>query len=516
LASNELGSMMGWDRAHGKMHGEPEQRPLTTFVLIHGAGDVGWYWHRVEAELRSRGHDVVAPDLPGGDDSLQLNDYADAVVAAVGDRRDLVVVAQSFGGFTAPLVAVRLPVDALVFVAAMVPLPGEAPDDWWSSTGYRKAVEEQAALDGGATGSEDPYVCFYHDVARELAAQALSQGLAHPSAACGVSPWPLAALPDVPTHFVLCTEDRFFPADFLRRVVGERLGVVPDEIAAGHCVALSRPKELADILEGYARALRPRPRLADHYDAELRAHHERLREAMAVREVDRVLDIGCGTGQTTRDAARAATSGSVLGVDTSEEMLKHARQRSADDALTNVAFEHGDAQIHPLPPAHFDLIISRFGTMFFADPVRAFTHLARAARPGARLVMLVWQGEAQNEWATAIGQVLGAAQVPPAPGLDPFSMADPDVIRSTLGEAGFVEVGIADVREPVYYGPDAATALDLVRDMRQPRAVLAELDAAAAQRALARLRDTLAAHETDRGVLFDSRAWLVTARRARA
>jgi pimeloyl-ACP methyl ester carboxylesterase len=228
-----------------------EESRLSTFVLIHGAGDGGWYWHLVEAELRARGHDVVAPDLPGDDESLELHDYADAVVAAVGDRRDLVVVAQSFGGFSAPLVAVRLPVAALVFVAGMVPSPGEAPNDWWDRTGYRKAVEEQAARDGGLTGNQDPYVCFYHDVPRELAALALSKERAHPSTACGVSPWPLQALPDVPTHFVLCTEDRFFPSDFLRRVVADRLGVVPDEIAAGHCVALSRPKELADILERY-------------------------------------------------------------------------------------------------------------------------------------------------------------------------------------------------------------------------------------------------------------------------
>jgi pimeloyl-ACP methyl ester carboxylesterase len=250
------------DRVHDKDPLNPEQRRLSTFVLIHGGGDVGWSWHLVEAELRARGHDVVAPDLPGDDDSLELDDYARAVVAAVADRRDLVVVAHSFGGFTAPLVAVRLPVDALVFVAGMVPSPGEAPGDWWDRTGYRKAVEEQAARDGGATGNQDPYVSFYHDVPRDLAALALSKERAHPSAACNASPWPLEALPDVPTHFVLCTEDRFFPPDFLRRVVAERLGVVPDEIAAGHCVALSRPKELADILEGYTK--QPRLRLADH------------------------------------------------------------------------------------------------------------------------------------------------------------------------------------------------------------------------------------------------------------
>lgn len=500
---------------HDRLHAGRAPRRSSTFVLIHGAGDVGWYWHRVEAELRARGHDVVAPDLPGDDESLALDDYASAVIAAVGDRRDLIVVAQSFGGFTAPLVAVRLPVDALVFVAGMVPVPGEAPGDWWDKAGYRQAVEKQAARDGGATGSQDPYVSFYHDVPRELAARALGKERAHPSTACMASPWPLRALPDVPTHFVLCADDRFFPADFLRRVVAERLGVVPDEIAAGHCVALSRPKELADILDGHAQRPRPRLRMADHYDAELRAHHERLRAALLVGEADRVLDIGCGTGQTTRNAARVATSGSALGVDISEEMLERARRRSAAEGVFNVTFERGDAQTHPFPPAFFDLIISRFGTMFFADPVAAFTHIARAARPGARLVMLVWQSEERNEWASAIRQALaGDVTATPASGLDPFSMADPKAVCAILGAAGFVDVDISDVHEPVYYGPDAAAALDLVRSMKQARDLLAHLDAATAERALVRLRELLVGHETNDGVLFDSRAWLVRARRA--
>jgi ubiquinone/menaquinone biosynthesis C-methylase UbiE len=298
-------------------------------------------------------------------------------------------------------------------------------------------------------------------------------------------------------------------------VVADRLGVVPDEIAAGHCVALSRPKELADILEGHTKRLRPRLRLIDFYDAELRAHNERLRAAMVVGEADRILDIGCGTGETTREVARAARLGSALGVDISEDMLERARRRSAEQGVANVAFERGDAQLHPFPPAHFDLIISRFGVMFFADPVAAFTHVARAARPGARLALLVWQGQEQNEWATAIHEVLSAeGGAAPAPGLNPFSMADPEVIRSILGAAGFVEVSVSAVREPVYYGPDAAAALELVRDMKRP--MLARLDAAAAERTLSRLRQMLAAHETASGVLFDSRAWLVTARRARA
>lgn len=231
---------------------------MSTFVLIHGAGDRGRYWHLVEAELRARGHDVVAPDLPADDSdpadrALGLPEYADAVVEAVGDRTGLVVAGQSFGGFTAPLVADRLPVDALVFVAGMVPAPGEPPGDWWDNTGYADAVREQAARDGGLTGSEDPYIAYYNDVPRALADEAMAHQRAHPSSRAMSEPWPLDALPDVPTRFVLCTEDRFFPPDFLRGVAAERLGIVPDEIASGHCVALSRPRELAAMLAGYAR-----------------------------------------------------------------------------------------------------------------------------------------------------------------------------------------------------------------------------------------------------------------------
>lgn len=205
----------------------------------------------MERELREAGHDTVAPDLPADDDSLTLLDYADAVVRAVGDRRDLVIVGQSFGAFTAALVADQLPARLLVFVAGMVPSPGEAPDDWWANTGYGDAVREQAAKDSGLTGNDDPFVSFYHDVPRALAEEALSKEREHPSATAGRLPWPLERLPAVPTRFVLCAEDRFFPPALLRRVAADRLGVVPDEIDAGHCVALSRPAELAKILTGY-------------------------------------------------------------------------------------------------------------------------------------------------------------------------------------------------------------------------------------------------------------------------
>jgi pimeloyl-ACP methyl ester carboxylesterase len=229
---------------------------MATFALIHGGGDVGWYWHLVEPVLRQRGHDVVAPDLPCDDDTATLWDYADTVVEAIGERRNLVVVCQSYGGFTAPLVADRLPVDMVVFVAAMVPAPGEKPADWWENTGYRKAVEERALHDGGLTGSEAPFVAFYHDVPRALAEEALSKERSESGAAYN-SPFPLDALPAVPMRFVVCTEDRFFPAAFLRRVATERLGIVPDEIASGHCVALSHPHQLGNLLDGYTRASAP-------------------------------------------------------------------------------------------------------------------------------------------------------------------------------------------------------------------------------------------------------------------
>lgn len=223
---------------------------MATFALIHGGGDVGWYWHLVEAELRHHGHEVVAPDLPCDDDSAGLGEYADTVVEAVGDRHDLVVVAHSYGSFTAPLVADRRAVDGLVLVAGMVPHPGEPPADWWSNTGYEQAVQEQARRDGGKTGSDDPFVSFYHDVPRALAEEALSKERSESSTAYH-DPWPLDAWPAVPTKFVLCLEDRVFPANFMRRVVAERLDIEPDEIVSGHCIALSRPKELADRLVGY-------------------------------------------------------------------------------------------------------------------------------------------------------------------------------------------------------------------------------------------------------------------------
>ncbi|MCL2586115.1 MAG: alpha/beta hydrolase [Streptosporangiales bacterium] len=221
---------------------------MTLFALIHGAGDVGWYWHLVERELRQRGHDAVAPDLPCEDDGAGLPKYADAVVNAIGARSDVVVAAHSFGGFTAPLVAARLPVTALVLVAGMIPAPGEAPGDWPANTGFDEVMREQARRFPDAD-------LIYHDVPEDLAGQARSRARTQ-SETPGRDPWPLDAWPPVPTRCVLCTRDRFFPPAFMRRVAADRLGIVPDEIDAGHAVALSRPAELASMLAGYADTIR--------------------------------------------------------------------------------------------------------------------------------------------------------------------------------------------------------------------------------------------------------------------
>jgi pimeloyl-ACP methyl ester carboxylesterase len=217
---------------------------MATYVLIHGAGDVAASWNLVATELRERGHDVVAVDLPSEDESAGLTEYADTVVDAVGDRTELVVVAHSLGGYTAPLVCERLPVDLLVLVTAMIPSPGERAADWWDNTGHAQAVRD---LNGD---EDDEIVLFLQDVPPDLAAEALAQARDQADAPL-LEPWPLATWPDVPTRYVLFRDDRWHPAEWTRRMVRERLGIEADDMEGGHCPFLSRPRELAERLEAY-------------------------------------------------------------------------------------------------------------------------------------------------------------------------------------------------------------------------------------------------------------------------
>lgn len=227
---------------------------MATYVLIHGAGSDSFYWHWVTPELRARGHDVVAPDLPVADDAAGLPEYADAVVEAIGDRTDLVMVAQSMSGFTAPMVCERVPVDLLILVAAMVPAPGESAGEWWDNTGQpqaRRALNEREGLP--TEGEFDPMVTFFHDVPAEVTAEVFARGEVGQSGTPFEKPWPLSKWPDVPTRFLLGRNDRLFPAEFMRRVVKDRLGIVPDEIDTGHLPAFARPLELVERLEAYRR-----------------------------------------------------------------------------------------------------------------------------------------------------------------------------------------------------------------------------------------------------------------------
>jgi SAM-dependent methyltransferase len=254
----------------------------------------------------------------------------------------------------------------------------------------------------------------------------------------------------------------------------------------------------------------------DFYDFELRAHHEHLRAAYGIRSGDEVLDVGCGTGLTTREAARAATPGRVVGVDVSERMLERARELTAAERLTNIRFELGDAQVHRFDPGRFDVSISRFGTMFFTDPVAAFANIAAALRADARLVLLVWQRPGRNEWARLIDAALGEAVQATPPDADPFSLADADVTTRILETAGFADVRFEDVHEPVFYGHDVDAALAVVTGFQSTSAALATLSDGEAARTVERLREMLAAHYGDEhGVVLDSRSWLITARRRR-
>jgi pimeloyl-ACP methyl ester carboxylesterase len=219
---------------------------VSTFVLIPGAGGAAWYWHRVVPLLQDEGHEVIAVDLPGDDELAGLPEYTREVVNAIGDRVDVVIVAQSLGGFTAPLVAAKVPVHALVFVNAMIPSPGETPGAWWDNTGSLQA-REAAAQRGGYGDEFDPAVYFLHDVPPEIAAKGGPHQRPEADAVFG-SVCSFDAWPSVPIRVVVGAHDRFFPVEFQRTLALDRLGVEADVLPGGHLIALARPLELAEHL----------------------------------------------------------------------------------------------------------------------------------------------------------------------------------------------------------------------------------------------------------------------------
>jgi pimeloyl-ACP methyl ester carboxylesterase len=211
---------------------------VATIALIHGGGGSAWDWHLVEPALRELGHESVAVDLPSEDETAGWSEYVRVVVRAIDGRRDLVIVGHSLGGFTAPLVSAHLPVELMILVAGMIPAPGELFADWWENTGYEES------------GYDD---VFYHDVPPALAADARRRERSEVSQALN-EPWPLEALPNTPTRYLLCRDDRMFAAGWARKHARDRLGIEADEIDGGHYVPLSRPRELAECLVGYTAA----------------------------------------------------------------------------------------------------------------------------------------------------------------------------------------------------------------------------------------------------------------------
>jgi pimeloyl-ACP methyl ester carboxylesterase len=217
---------------------------MSTIVLIPGADGQAWYWHRVVPELRAAGHDPVTMDLPTDPES-GLADYTRAVVDAIpSSAADIVVVAQSIGGFVGPLVTDRVPVRELVLVNAMVPAPGESAGAWWDATGQPAARAADATAHGRPTDF-DVERDFFHDVTAEITAEALAGPVSSPSERFFTDPWPRESWPDVPTRFLQGRDDRFFPLEFQRRVVRERLGLELVELPGGHLNALSEPEALA-------------------------------------------------------------------------------------------------------------------------------------------------------------------------------------------------------------------------------------------------------------------------------
>jgi SAM-dependent methyltransferase len=256
---------------------------------------------------------------------------------------------------------------------------------------------------------------------------------------------------------------------------------------------------------------------ADRYDRAGRRTWQRFLDADLISSTDTVLDIGCGTGKSTRDAARLAAQASALGVDLSATMLERAREQSTAERLENVSFVQADAQVHPFDEYRFDVAISCFGAMFFGDPVAAFTNIGRALTTGGVLALLAWRELSRNEWLTELRAALAVGRELPEPPPDaptPFALADPDRVRGILGSAGFENVGFEPIDEPIEFGSDVDDAFAFVRTLGIVQGLTQDLDDSSRTQALATLQRTVAAHGEADGVRFGTSAWLITARRS--
>jgi ubiquinone/menaquinone biosynthesis C-methylase UbiE len=256
---------------------------------------------------------------------------------------------------------------------------------------------------------------------------------------------------------------------------------------------------------------------ADEYDDTHRSIWKRFLDTVPIGPGDRVLDIGCGNGQSTRDAARLAPEGFALGVDLSSAMLDVARRRATAEGVPNVEFLRADAKVHAFEPASFDLAISRFGVMFFEDRTAAFTNIASALHHGGRLAVLAWQHITKNEWLMTVREALAAGRDLPMPSIGvpgPMSLADPDDVRGLLTDTGFESIDFTSLEEPIWFGADADAAYNFVGDIGVVKGLSDGLDADAKAAGHERLKAALRAHETRDGVRFGSAVWLISAVKA--
>jgi SAM-dependent methyltransferase len=251
---------------------------------------------------------------------------------------------------------------------------------------------------------------------------------------------------------------------------------------------------------------------AERFDTSMAGYRTTFLDAARIGPTEKVLDIGCGTGQTTRDAARRATAGIALGIDLSAQMIGLARRLTAEQGLLRrTRYVHGDAQTYRFPAAAFDAAISRTGAMFFGRPRTAFANIGGALRPGGRLVLLCWQPADANEWFAAFFRSLtGRAELPrpPVGAPGPFSLSDPDRVRALLDGAGFVDVQVRPSTAPLLFGTDPADAESFLLGVLGW--MLPADDPAARARAIAALRASLHDHHGPDGVRYGSAAWLVT------
>jgi len=254
---------------------------------------------------------------------------------------------------------------------------------------------------------------------------------------------------------------------------------------------------------------------AERYESMGPAFWDALVAAVGIAPTDDVLDVGCGTGRSSRDAARLAPSGSVLGVDLSGPMLERARTAAERDGLTHLRFVQADAQVHPFPVAAFDVALSSFGAMFFADPAAAFANIAGSLRPDGRLGLLAWRRLDENEWLGSLRTALAAGRDLPSPPVGmpgPFGLADPEQVRELLRSAGLRDVALEAVDGPMRFGADVDDAFAFVSTLGMTRGLLHDLEPDVATAALTALRTELGDHETPEGVLLQGAAWVITAR----